>query len=414
VINGTTTLDYTYDDADQMTDVEGTSYDYDDNGNRTDGGSDTYDWDHENRLAASSIDSVSASYEYNGAGLRTSRTLGATTVGFVWDQNASLPVVLRDTAGNHYVYGLDLLTRINGTDEEWYLTDGLGSTTALADAAGDLTGTYTYDVFGAVRSHTGDDTEWSYTGEQYDPTGLEYLRARYYEPETGRFISRDPIPFLQRYAYVANNPASMVDPTGLRERSFFRQVLDHTYDIISDSRCWTLGAEAAVAAGFGRIEVAAGIGVAIATNRCGNLIEWQRKMLLWAKRAARTQLLRLCPEISSGYVDHNFTAGAGMAGTIGVQCTREQGYHWYYGAGGGIGAAYSLTHASGGQSISEGTFCGGQLAIGRGRGGFGINAGLGALERLWDLDLPVPFLEWGGERGSSAGATGSLVCGVVN
>jgi RHS repeat-associated protein len=261
--NGTTTLDYTYDDADQMTDVEGTTYDYDDNGNRTDGGADTYDWDHENRLVASSVDSVSASYEYNGAGLRTSRTVGATTVGFVWDQNASLPVVLRDTAGNRYVYGLDLLTRINGTDEEWYLTDGLGSTTALADAVGDVTGTYTYDVFGAVRSHTGDDTEWSYTGEQNDPTGLEYLRARYYESETGRFLSQDPLPLIDRYAYVGNNAATMIDPTGLRARTFTRQVLAYTSRVLMASFCW------------------------VGKNQdCSEELEWQRKMLLWAKRCA--------------------------------------------------------------------------------------------------------------------------------
>ena len=77
----------------------------------------------------------------------------------MWDLNASLPVVLEDSDANRYVYGLDLLTRINASDEEWYLADGLGSTTGLADAAGDVTGAYTYDAFGAVRSQSGDATE---------------------------------------------------------------------------------------------------------------------------------------------------------------------------------------------------------------------------------------------------------------
>jgi hypothetical protein len=80
--------------------------------------------------------------------------------------------------GSGYVYGLDLLTRIDGTDEEWYLYDGLGSTTGLADDTGAVTGSYEYDVFGAERAHSGDATEWSYTGEQHDSTGWEYLRAR--------------------------------------------------------------------------------------------------------------------------------------------------------------------------------------------------------------------------------------------
>ena len=214
VIDGTTTLDYTYDDADQMTDVEGTAYDYDDNGNQTAAGSDTFTWDHENRLAGTDIDSVSGTYAYNGDGLRTSRTIASTTVDYVWDLNAALPVVLEDSDGSRYVYGLDLLTRINSTDEEWYLTDGLGSTTVLSDAAGDVTGTYAYDAFGAVRSQSGDATEWSYTGEQNDPSGLEYLRARYYDAVAGRFLNRDPVGGSNDYAYGANNPCRFTDSSG--------------------------------------------------------------------------------------------------------------------------------------------------------------------------------------------------------
>lgn len=75
--------------------------------------------------------------------------------------------------------------------------------------------------FGSVRAHSGADTEWTYTGEQNDPTGLEYLRARYYDPESGRFLSRDRWPgltivprSLNPCAYVLNNPALYVDPYG--------------------------------------------------------------------------------------------------------------------------------------------------------------------------------------------------------
>ena len=85
-------------------------------------------------------------------------------------------------------------------------------------ATGAVTGAYTYDAFGAfgaVRSHTGAGTEWSFTGEQNDPTGLEYLRARYYDPATGRFLSRDPLPGGHPYVYAVNNPALLIDPLGL-------------------------------------------------------------------------------------------------------------------------------------------------------------------------------------------------------
>jgi len=130
------------------------------------------------------------------------------------DGLTGLPVVLQDSDGNRYVYGLDLLTRINGMDEEWYLDDGLGSTTGLADDTGAITGSYEHDVFGAVRAQSGDATEWSYTGEQHDSTGLEYLRARYYDASIGRFASQDPLPLLQRYGYVNGNPVNLTDPTG--------------------------------------------------------------------------------------------------------------------------------------------------------------------------------------------------------
>ena len=208
---------YTYNAGDRMTAAGGVSYTYDDNGNLTDRGNDEFGWDAANRLVSTSIDSVSASYEYNGHGLRTSRTVGQDEVTYVWDVNRGLPAILEDGDGNRYVYGLDLIARIDSSDdEEYYLYDGLGSTRALADDGGDVTDTYSYDAFGNVRAQTGSSgNEFTYAGEQTDSTDLQYLRARYYDPAVGRFLSRDPVPFLQRYAYVGNNPANLVDPSGL-------------------------------------------------------------------------------------------------------------------------------------------------------------------------------------------------------
>jgi RHS repeat-associated protein len=83
--------------------------------------------------------------------------------------------------------------------------------------------TYEYDVFGGLRKHEGPaDTDFRFTGEQWDEeTDFYYLRARYYDPAIGRFVSRDPWPGLARYpqsqnpyAYVLNNPALYVDPYG--------------------------------------------------------------------------------------------------------------------------------------------------------------------------------------------------------
>jgi hypothetical protein len=109
----------------------------------------------------------------------------------VWDVNAGLPVILQDSLDNTYVYGLDLISATDDTSvQTYFLYDGLGSTTELANGGGTVTGTYRYDAFGSVRTHTGAGTEWTFTGEQNDPTGLVYLRARYYDPAVGRFLSR--------------------------------------------------------------------------------------------------------------------------------------------------------------------------------------------------------------------------------
>jgi RHS repeat-associated protein len=86
----------------------------------------------------------------------------------------------------------------------------------------------TYDAFGEVRTESGTlSTDFLFTGEQFDAKarqwqGLYYLRARYYDPSTGRFLTRDPVPAPERrpetlnaYPYVGGNPVNFIDPTGL-------------------------------------------------------------------------------------------------------------------------------------------------------------------------------------------------------
>jgi RHS repeat-associated protein len=82
---------------------------------------------------------------------------------------------------------------------------------------------YDYDVFGALRDSSGSqDNDFTFAGEQVDgSTGLQYLRARYYDADTGRFVSRDARPGSKwyppgtnRYVYSLNNPTRLVDPSG--------------------------------------------------------------------------------------------------------------------------------------------------------------------------------------------------------
>jgi RHS repeat-associated protein len=104
----------------------------------------------------------------------------------------------------------------------YYHADGLGSIVALTDSRQKVVESYEYDSFGYMKRHGElSDQPFTFTGrERDDETGLYYYRARYYDPQIGRFISKDPIGFkggLNLYAYVGNNPVREIDPYGLAE-----------------------------------------------------------------------------------------------------------------------------------------------------------------------------------------------------
>ena len=236
---------YTYDAADQMLTAGAVAYGYDNNGNQTSRGLlDTFTYDHENRLTQAVTGGVLSSSIYNGDGVRMSHTVGVVTTNYSWDVNASLPVVLQDGL-NTYVYGLDLISSTDALGAQTYFAyDGLGSTTDLTNGSGTVTGTYSYDVFGAVRAQTGGGANyWQFTGEQTDAdSGLQYLRARYYDTATGRFLGRDPLMIGNRYSYVEGNPTNYVDPYGLFSvggvdvtPDFVDDAADSVADVVSDT-----------------------------------------------------------------------------------------------------------------------------------------------------------------------------------
>jgi RHS repeat-associated protein len=103
----------------------------------------------------------------------------------------------------------------------YYQADGLGTITSLSSGAGALAQTYAFDSFGNQTASSGSLTNpFQYTGREFDPeTSLYYYRARYYDPQAGRFTSEDPIRFgsggTNFYAYVQNEATSLGDPLGL-------------------------------------------------------------------------------------------------------------------------------------------------------------------------------------------------------
>jgi RHS repeat-associated protein len=201
-----------------------TTYGYDLRGNRTltvrPSGTTTLAYDQANRLTGFTAAGTTASYTYNGGGLRTSKTVNAVTTAFVWDQASSLPMLLTEGA-TAYVYGPGgtPIEQIAGSTVQTFHHDQLGSTRAITNTAGTVIATYSYDPYGNVTGTTGNVANpYRYAGEYRDnESGFVYLRARYYDPATSQFLTRDPIVAATRspYAYVQGNPLNGTDPSGL-------------------------------------------------------------------------------------------------------------------------------------------------------------------------------------------------------
>ena len=167
---------------------------------------------------------TSASFAYDGDGDRIAKTVGSVTTRFVVDpipEHARVLAERTDETWTYHVYGHDLLYSVTGSALTVLHSDPLGSTIATTDASGAVTARMRYDVFGERLDSDASTTPYTFAGERMDLTELQYLRARYYEPAVGRFISRDPFPAqaadtqtFNRYVYVKNNPTNYVDPSG--------------------------------------------------------------------------------------------------------------------------------------------------------------------------------------------------------
>jgi RHS repeat-associated protein len=118
----------------------------------------------------------------------------------------------------------------------YYYQDQLGSTRALLNGAGQAVGSYTYSPYGTVYLHTGSaTTPFGFAGQYTDAeSGLQYLRARYYDPATQQFLTRDPLAMQtqQPYAYAADNPLNGTDPTGLCGEWY-----DLTHRVLPNGQC---------------------------------------------------------------------------------------------------------------------------------------------------------------------------------
>ena len=168
-------------------------------------------------MTQSTKDGVTTTYTYNGDGLRMSKTTNGVTTSFILD-GADVVAEIKGNEITVYSRGLGLVSQTKGDTTKTYFSDDHGNVTGMYSSATDGEEAL-YDGFGNILFNDSSDNPFGYCGEYYDEeTGLIYLRARYYDPETGRFISEDPaMDGTNWYVYCSNNPVKFVDPWGLWE-----------------------------------------------------------------------------------------------------------------------------------------------------------------------------------------------------
>ena len=166
---------------------------------------------------------------YDGDGLRTAATTtptggSASTQNFVWDVTSQVPSLLMDST-SAYIYGpsgtpieqVDL-----STGAVTYLaSDALGSVRGVLSSSGSLVASTSYDAYGNPETTGGlsSYTPFGFAGGYTDPTGLVYLIGRYYDPQTGQFLSVDPLvdETGEPYSYTSGDPVNVIDPIGLHK-----------------------------------------------------------------------------------------------------------------------------------------------------------------------------------------------------
>jgi|SRR5215469_1788202 len=197
----------------------------------TQGRSDT--WDFENRLTQVVNPGVgTANFRYDPFGRRIQKSGPLGTTNFLYDGANLLQEV--DNSGSllaHYTQsGLidETLSEVRSSTTSYYEADDLSSITSFSNSSGVLANNYAYGSFGNLTASSGSITNpFRFTGREFDSeTGMYFYRSRYFDTNTGRFISEDPISFtggLDFYAYVANNPLTRIDPSGMDAYDWYKK-----------------------------------------------------------------------------------------------------------------------------------------------------------------------------------------------
>jgi len=246
---------YTFNSRDEITN---TGYSYDADGNPTTYNSVSMTYDPENHLVASGSSWTAG---YNGDGLQVWNDSGSGKTYTLYDGVS--PIINLNSAGtvnNVYSFGTKGLISDAAT---FYVFDWRGSISERTDGYGNVLTAHSVDSFGTVSNSASTSDPLASFGSQFgqrmDGSGELLLGLRHYDPRDGRFLTRDPIGTVggpNLYSFVDGNPATLVDPEGLRPITYEDRVrlyklrlnmLDHGFSATKTKQIHDLLANAILA-----------------------------------------------------------------------------------------------------------------------------------------------------------------------
>ncbi len=201
-------------------------------------GTDTFTHDYEGQLSAKNSTSYAFDYEhrlktigstiqyfYDGMGNRVKTVRSGVTTKYIYDARGNLlaEADANNVIQRYYIYGNGLMAMVTAGGQVYcYHFNATGSTIAITDSTQNIVNKYAYTPFGEIGSEVEAFAQpFKYVGQygvMSESNGLYYMRARYYDPTLGRFLSEDPLGFgggdVNLYVYVNNNPVMLIDPSG--------------------------------------------------------------------------------------------------------------------------------------------------------------------------------------------------------
>ena len=241
----------TYEAENQVASYNGTNSQVEQNGSAYDYGFLTFDpsnngiytWNERHQLASASVGGVSSTFQYDALGRRIQQVAGTNSDNYVYDGLNAVQIQGSSLGTIDVLSGLELDDWFTSTDSYYgaqaLLRDALGSTIGLVNSSGSLEAQYAYAPFGKTTQTGGagacapfpcPDSPYKFAGREQDPSGLYFMRARYYNPLLGRFISADASG-AGDFLYANDDPIQLVDPLGLYAFSAFGHAVDVEFSV---------------------------------------------------------------------------------------------------------------------------------------------------------------------------------------